>query len=88
MSDLDNNIKLWNINNYECLIDIKNINKKGWMYSACFLKENNKNYIITSNYNSSDCEFIKVFDFNGNKKEWIFSACFLKENNKKLYYYK
>ena len=61
----DNNIKLWNNYNYECLLDIKNINEKGNLYSACFLKDNNQNFIITSNNGFSD--LIKVFDFKGNK---------------------
>ena len=62
----DNNIKLWNIynNNINCLLNIKNINKNGRLYSACILNDNNNNYIITS---SNNCENIKIFDFYGNK---------------------
>ena len=36
----DNSLKLWNINNWECLIKISYINKVGYLYSACFLYEN------------------------------------------------
>ena len=63
----DNNIRLWNINNWECITNITNINNGGRLYSSCFLKENNKNYIITSNYNdeAGKSEQIKVFNFNG-----------------------
>ena len=56
---LDGNIKLWNINKIECLF---NINKATFLYSACFLKDNNNNqiYIITGNI------FIRVYDLKGN----------------------
>ena len=68
ISSDDNNIKLWNINNSECLLEIKNINKFGNLYSACFFNYNNDIYIVSSNYNYyGDCEPLKVFDFNGNK---------------------
>ena len=65
----DNNIKLWNIynNNIKCLLNITNINKNGWLESACILNDNNNNYIITSNDSYYDNENIKIFDFNGNK---------------------
>ena len=63
----DNNVKLWNIVNLELLVDIKNINKDGLLYSSCFLKDNSQIYIISSNYDySGNCEPIKLFDFNGN----------------------
>ena len=63
----DNNIRLWNINNLECITNITNINNGGVLDSSCFLKENNKNYIITSNYNNEagKSEQIKVFNFKG-----------------------
>ena len=70
----DNNIKLWNANNWECLSNFEEINKKGYLLSACFLIENNNYYIITSNY-SDNSELLKVFDLNGNKiKELINSG--------------
>ena len=69
ISSDDNNIKLWDFNNWELICDIKSINNKGYLYSACFLniKENNINYILSSNDNYSKSEYIKVYDFNGNK---------------------
>ena len=65
----DQNIKLWNINNFECILDLTNINKNGWIYSACFLNNNDNIYIITSNSNYFDqnIEPIKIYDLNGNK---------------------
>ena len=68
ISNEDNNIKLWNANNWDCILNIQNVNTYGHLYSACFLKDNNNNYIVSSNYSEvDDCEFIKIFDFQGNK---------------------
>ena len=36
----DNNIRIWNLINWECILNIKNINKTGYLYSACFLYNN------------------------------------------------
>ena len=68
ISAKDNNLKLWQINNWECLLNLNNVNKVGYLDSACFLYDNNMNYIITSNSNKNDIsEQIKIFDFQGNK---------------------
>ena len=61
-----NNIKLWNFNFLECLLNLEKVYAREAMYSACFLNDNNLNYIITSNC-SWHSGFIKVFDFHGNK---------------------
>ena len=64
VSSNDNNLKIWNINNFECVLNLKKVNKKGEIFSSCFLIENNNYFIVTSNY----CLFndpIKVYDFNG-----------------------
>ena len=68
ISSKDNNLKLWNIQNFECILHLKDIDKKGDLNSACFITDNNQNYIITSNYGLFS-QPIKVFDFNGNKKK-------------------
>jgi WD40 repeat protein len=76
VSNNDNNIILWNINNWECLLNFKNIIKNRDLYSACFFNDNNINYIITSNYNwAGSSEPIKLFDFNGNKIKEIKDSC-------------
>ena len=63
----DNNVKLWNINNFELLFNYKNINENGLINSACFLNNNSDIYIISSNYNFiGKSEPIKVFDLNYN----------------------
>ena len=67
VSSEDNNIKIWNLHNWEKVLDITKANYVGLLYSACFLKvEDKKKYIITSNRNKQgNCESIKIFDFNG-----------------------
>ena len=64
-----NNLKIWNINNWECILNLKNINKEGFLYSACFFNKYNEIYIICSNYNYNISEPIKIFDFNGKKNK-------------------
>ena len=74
ISGENNNIKLWNIKNFECLSNIKNINKGGYLHSACFLYlyYENQNFILTSNCNwIFNSELIKLYDLNGNKMKEI-----------------
>ena len=81
VSCLDNNIRIWNLNNFECIQNITNINNVGILCSACFIKENNQIYIITSNYNKNgNSECIKVFDLNGQKIKEI------NNSNEKTYF--
>ena len=64
----DNTIKLWNVYNCECLLELNNINKKGNIHSSCFLNYKNQIYILTSNFIIfGKPELIKVYDFDGNK---------------------
>ena len=65
LSSDDNCIKLWNIKNWECLLELKGINIYCSLFSACLICENNENYIITTNLNSF-CGALKVYDFDGN----------------------
>ena len=60
----DSNIKLWDYNNLECLTDINSIYESGYLFSACFLYDNNKLYIIASNYSESN-DVLKVYDLSG-----------------------
>jgi hypothetical protein len=65
----DNNIKLWDLKNWDLLSDIKKINNRGSLFSACFFrnKKENMNFIITSNDYYSNSENMKIIDFKGNK---------------------
>ena len=53
------NLKLWDIT-FNCLVNLKNVNKEGFLYSGTILNYNNQNYIITSNANYSyNCDPFK-----------------------------
>ena len=68
ISNKDNNIKILNINTWECCFDIKNVNKVGTLNSACFMNENSENFIISSNLNKQGfSEPIKIYNFKGEK---------------------
>ena len=75
----DNNIKLWDIRNFDCLINIQEANKKGCLFSACFLVYNNQINIVSSN-STFNAEPIKIFDLKGNKIKII-------KNNKDSVYF-
>ena len=49
LSSDDNNLKVWNIGNFQCILDLKRINVVGWIKSACFLNDNNQVYVLSSN---------------------------------------
>ena len=40
----NNKIRLWNVYNFECILQIQNINNNGFLFSACFINEKNNNY--------------------------------------------
>jgi WD40 repeat protein len=64
----DNILKIWNITNFECILNLKNVNTKGVLYSACFLKDSKMINFLSTNYNSNGIpEPIKLFDLSGNK---------------------
>ena len=73
----DNNVKLWDFNNWECILDLKNVNPNGVLRGSCFLKDNDKYYIVTSNsriqylYEGFTPEPIKIYDLQGNKVKEI-----------------
>lgn len=75
ISSSDNNLKVWDFPQFNCLCNIKNIYIEGELDSACILINNNHNYILTSNDNENlldnENNFIepgpiKEFDFKGN----------------------
>ena len=71
ISDKDNNLKVWDIKNFICILNLEHVNQVGALNSACFLKDKNKIYILTSNsfdnYRGINYEPIKVFDLTGKK---------------------
>ena len=72
ISAVDKNIKIWNNNNWNCLFNVEDIYNK-CVYSACFLNEKNKIYIIVGScsWSLNDNDPIKIYDFNGNKIQEI-----------------
>ena len=68
ISAKDNNIKLWNITDVQFLLNINNVNRQGFLKSACFLNYNKQIFIVSSNFiHSLNAEPIKVYDLTGNK---------------------
>ena len=69
LSGNDNNLKVWNIKNFQCLHDFTKINMQGWINCSCFLNDNNKIYVLSTNSlgYSKNPEPIKVFDLKGKK---------------------
>lgn len=68
----NNNIKIWDIVQFNCIINLNNININGGILSACFLIDSDNNYILTSNYfNNLNNEPLKIFKFNGEKVKSI-----------------
>ena len=64
----DNILKLWNVTNFECILNINNVNTKGVLNSGCFLKDSKMIKILSTNFNSDgNPEPIKLFDLSGKK---------------------
>ena len=62
-----NNIKIWNNNNYECLLNLKEMELDYVCVSkVCFMNYKNNIYIILSGISFSD-QTCKLFDLSGNK---------------------
>ena len=68
------NIKLWDINNLELILNIEKLTNYGFLKSACFQNDNKGgSYIVvcfTMHYKKNP-EPIKVYDFKGNKTKEI-----------------
>ena len=72
ISGFDSNIKLWNINTLDCLLNIKSAYKNGIMFSACFLYNDKQLYIVSCNdYYPDKPGPIKIFDLKGKKTKEI-----------------
>jgi len=58
------NVRLWDIKNWELLTNITKIYSSGYLYSASYLIDEGKYYIVTCN-SSQKSEGIKIFNFYG-----------------------
>lgn len=85
------NIKVWDINNLKCIVNIINAYSIGDLFSSCFLIDENdkKNYIISINYEQN----LKIYDFEGthvkefdnsNDKSFLVDSFY---NSKNMKYY-
>ena len=77
----NSNIKIWELNSWNCVFNIEKIYDEGFVYSACFLMDNNQILIVASHYSKKCSEYIKIYDLNGNKKKEIYESddetCFI-----------
>ena len=81
ISCVDNTIKLWNANDWSCIINYENIYFNSKTISACLLFDNNDAFIISSNFNHYFIpEKCKIFDFKGNKIEEIIDPNHINNN--------
>ena len=71
LSPSDSNIKIWNINNFECLFNIKKIYNVGTIRASCFFMYNNNIYIATSLFKYNDPKPIKILNLNGDQLKEI-----------------
>ena len=64
IADIIKNIKIWDINTLNCILNIDKVYFSGFLFSACFLIDeiNKRNYIISVNYNS---EPLKIYSLEG-----------------------
>ena len=64
IADKIKNIKIWDINTSNCILNIDEAYFSGFLFSACFLVDeiNKRNYVISVNYNS---EPLKIYSLEG-----------------------
>lgn len=89
----ENNLKIWNVQNLECLLNINNIYRDCILSSACFINYSNNINIVTANKSRAFQEPIKVFNLKGklllDLRSSIYSTIFIDEyydNKKKVNY--
>ena len=83
------NIKIWNLKNWECISNLKEIYLTGCLFSSCFINDNNNIYIVTSNCAITSCpikiysfkEQIKIID-NSNEETYFIDVYYEDEFNK------
>ena len=76
ISGIINSIKIWDVYNFDCIFNLKDIYKTGNIFSSCFINDNNNIYIITSNCSLfKNSQPLKVYDLNGNFIKEINKSC-------------
>lgn len=72
-----NEIEVSNLQNWESLLKISNVNESGFLFSSCFFNDNNNIYILTTKNKVTTigkCENIKVFDMKKKKIKEIYGS--------------
>ena len=69
-----NFLKIWNANNWECLLHLEKVNNTGLLSSVCFLNNDGEGLIVTSNSTYIHAEKIKVFNLKGEKIKEIYNS--------------
>ena len=92
VSRSNNNLKIWSLKNFNCILTIESINKGGILNSACFLNYQNNIYIVTSNRNWLEPDPIKIYNFKDiisglkdSRNNTFFIDIYYDKNNKKTY---
>ena len=68
ISSMNNNLRIWDVKNWQCFLYINKVYNEGVLYSACLLNDKKYKYLVTSNCNYfGDSELIKIFNLEGNK---------------------
>ena len=73
----NNYIKIWNVNNWECILNFKADNYHDNLNTACFLNKKNKTYFIINgfkDYIHHSLGFMKIYDLNGQKIGIIYNS--------------
>jgi len=87
----DNNIKVWDINSLECILNLDKIYKKQSVITACFYRSPKQNYIITGINNDSDpikminLDNLRVQKLLDSKDKIYFIDCYHDKNSSKNY---
>ena len=87
------NIKIWNSENWSCILDLKNIYSYGIINSSCFISDINKILICVGNNYWNDPDYIKIFgidgtfitNINNSKTNSYFIDCFYDKQNSDIY---
>jgi len=82
----DSQLKIWRFEDWQCIVDIKNVYSSGYLYSACFLCKRNNYYFVTSNWTENKFpDLIRVYDYNGNIVKYFKNSNYNSFSLKALY---
>ena len=65
ISSLDKNIKIWNFNNLECILNLITSTEDIFLFSACFFEDKNELYLVSSESSDLGLEPLIIYDLKG-----------------------